>query len=298
MGDSLEERSQGQKERLAFVEFLAYFLGEVRRSDIINQFGVKTAAATRDIALYRSISNDNIALDSRTKTYIAQPNFNPVFEHSVDRVLSALSLGFGQGAGRQSRPMIPCEIPRLLHQPDVSVLAPITRAINRKKVARIAYSSFTSGATQREIVPFALANNGLRWHIRAYCRKRARFLDFTLTRIASSELVEDSAVEENEDPANDIQWSRIVELELVPHPSKIDDLSTIAMDYGMSMQDPVRIVRVRAALAGYFLRQWSVDCSEDHSCEGKEVRLWLRNPLALYGVESADLAPGFKKREV
>jgi hypothetical protein len=41
------------------------------------------------------------------------------------------------------------------------------------------------------------------------------------------------------------------------------------------------------------LRKWSVDCSADHSLKGKEFRLWLKDYLTLYGVETAVLAPGY-----
>ncbi|MDO8932344.1 MAG: WYL domain-containing protein [Rhodocyclaceae bacterium] len=188
--------------------------------------------------------------------------------------------------------MLQCEIPQSLNRPEVHILAPVTQAINRQKGVRITYHSFSSGRSEREIVPFALADNGLRWHVRAYCRSRQEFRDFVLTRIESSELLDDSSPEEHERASNDIQWSRIVELELVPHPGKRDH-DVIALDYGMPPQEKVLRVRARAALAGYFLRQWSVDCSEKHCLTGPEVRLWLRNPLALYGISSASLAPGY-----
>lgn len=75
------------------------------------------------------------------------------------------------------------------------------------------------------------------------------------------------------------------------------------MDF--DMRDGVLQVRERAALAGYLLRQWNVDCSPDHSeksppterdpdkQKGEEIRLWMRNHLALYGVSSAKMAPGY-----
>lgn len=296
MGFTLENVSQAQRERLAFIEFRAYFLGEIRRADIIGRFGIATAAATRDISLYRQISNDNLALDPRTKSYLPRRGFAPIFEHPVDRVLTALTKGFGEGLGGQTKALIACEIPQSLYHPDIALLAPITQAINRRKAVRITYTSFTSGQSEREIMPFALANNGLRWHVRAYDRLRKDFRDFVLTRIGSSELLEESRVEDYEEPANDFEWSRIVELELVPHPKKTMQFEVIALDYGMSAEDLVLKVRVRAALAGYFLRQWSVDCSKAHKLDSPEMRLWLRNPLALYGVNSASLAPGYDQR--
>ncbi|PZP57297.1 MAG: WYL domain-containing protein, partial [Azospira oryzae] len=49
---------------------------------------------------------------------------------------------------------------------------------------------------------------------------------------------------------------------------------------------------------GYFLRKWNVDCSPDHRLRGPEYRLWLKDPMVLYGVENAVLAPGYQGRYV
>ena len=38
----------------------------------------------------------------------------------------------------------------------------------------------------------------------------------------------------------------------------------------------------------------SVDASLDHSQKEEQYRLWLSDPLALYGVENAKLAPGYR----
>ena len=64
------------------------------------------------------------------------------------------------------------------------------------------------------------------------------------------------------------------------------------MDYGM--QGGVLRIKLRAATAGYILRQWGVDCSTDHSLRSHEYRLWLKDHLALYGVKNAILAPGYR----
>ena len=64
------------------------------------------------------------------------------------------------------------------------------------------------------------------------------------------------------------------------------------MDYGM--QNGALSMKLRAATAGYILRKWSVDCSPDHRLKEEQYRLWLSDPLALYGVENAKLAPGYQ----
>lgn len=287
----IAEKSQSQRERLAFIEFRSYFLGEIKRNDLSERFGIAAAAATRDLAMYRSISNGNIYLDQKLKAYLPSKDFVPVFNYSAERVFMALSQGLGDDRDVGTKALITSEMPKPLHWPDIKVLAPITRAIHRKRVVKITYSSFSSGKVDREIIPFALIDNGLRWHVRAYDRYRNEFLDFVLTRVTSSEELDGYKIEEHELATNDIQWNRIVNLEIVPHPKeKYPEI--IAMDYGI--QNGVLNVKVRASLAGYFLQQWSVDCSVDHHLSGTEIRLWLKNPLTLYAVSSARLAPGYQ----
>jgi len=148
----------------------------------------------------------------------------------------------------------------------------------------------SSGVSDRVIVPFALVDTGLRWHVRAFDRRHGEFRDFVITRIEAPHVL-DEAPQPNELPGNDIQWTRIVELDFVPHP-RLARPEIVCMDYGMT--EGVRHVRVRAAVAGYMLLRWSVDCSPDHRLAEEQYRLWLADPLALYGVENARLAPGYQ----
>lgn len=157
-----------------------------------------------------------------------------------------------------------------------------------KCAVKVSYLSLASGASIRELVPVALADNGLRWHVRAFDRERGRFADFVLTRISRAQEIE-GLVSECENLAADEQWARMVELELVPHPD-LKQPKAIEADY--SMQEGVLRIKARAALAGYVLRRWSVDASTDHRLDPTSHHLWLRNPQTLYGVESASLAPG------
>jgi hypothetical protein len=60
------------------------------------------------------------------------------------------------------------------------------------------------------------------------------------------------------------------------------------------MPDGALRIRVRAAVAGYILLRWSVDCSSDHRLKDEQYRLWLSDPLVLHGVENAKLAPGYE----
>ena len=287
----VESLSHAQRERLAYIDFRLYFLGEIGRPDLTGRFGVAPAGATRDLALYREIAPQNIEFDGSNKIYRIGKDFIPLFEHAPARVLSALFLGFGHGVNGESQPMLPCESPTVLGSPRMEVLAPICRAIHAKCPVTMRYHSVSNGESERVIVPFALVDTGLRWHVRAFDRKSGEFRDFVMTRMETPQLLDEDP-KTHERPDNDIQWTRIVELDLVPHP-RLSHPEIIQMDYGMK-EGSIRM-RVRAAVAGYMLLRWSVDASPDHSLQGPECRLWLKDHLALYGVKNALLAPGYRE---
>lgn len=292
--EQLADLTQPQRDRLAFVELRVRFIGEIRRQDLVSRFGIQSAAATRDLALYKELAPNNIDYDNKGKSYVIGSDFHPVFDFPPERVLAWLSQGFGDGEPTKIKPWISCEIPSRLSQPDLDTLASVTRAIHQERPLRVLYHSLSSGAIEREIVPFALIDNGMRWHARAFDRRSGEFRDFVITRIKNPQMLKGSEVLPEEKSDQDIQWTRIVELELVPHPDQPRPEIT-EMDYGMD--GGVLRMKLRAATAGYILRQWSVDCSPDHSLHGYEYRLWLKDCLALYGVKSAVLAPGYESLE-
>lgn len=288
--EQLSDLTQPQRDRLAFVELRVRFIGEIRRQDLVSRFGIQSAAATRDLALYKDLATGNIDYDPKGKSYVLGPDFKPVFDFPPERVLSWLTQGFGDGEPVRLKAWVACESPSRLTHPDLDVLAAVTRAIHQECPLAIEYNSISSGCSDREIAPFALIDNGLRWHVRAFDRKSQEFRDFVITRIKQPKVMKEAKIEPHETSNQDIQWTRIVELELVPHPDQPRPEIT-EMDY--SMQDGVLRMKLRAATAGYILRKWSVDCSPDHSLRGPEFRLWLKDALALYGVKNALLAPGY-----
>jgi len=286
----LEDISQAQQERLFHIDFKLRFLGAVNRNDLVSRFGIKAAAATRDIALYKELAPHNLTYDTKAKTYIGTNQFQPLFHYQGSQALSALCYGLGDDHVAGSSSLITAESPTQLNLANLDVLAEITKAIHHKMALGIGYRSLSSGLTQREIVPFALVDNGLRWHVRAYDRKRSRFTDFVINRIASPKLLS-TEIKKSETKESDIQWNRIVEMHIVPHPN-LQYPDTIVTEYGMT--NGMLKILVRAAVAGYVLRHWNVDCSPDHELQGHEFHLWLKNTPTLYGVENLAIAPGYK----
>ena len=80
-------------------------------------------------------------------------------------------------------------------------------------------------------------------------------------------------------------------MQIVSHPG-LEHPEAIILEYGLD--NDLLNVEVRAAVAGYLLRKWNVDCTEDHHLKGPEYHLWLKNTPTLYGVENLTIAPGYK----
>lgn len=285
---ALEDISQAQQERLFHIDFKLRFLGAVNRNDLVSRFGIKAAAATRDISLYKELAPKNLVYDTKAKTYIEANQFKPLFDYQGSQALSALCYGLGDDHVSGSMSLVTAESPTQLNFPNLDVLAEITKAIHQTKALKIDYRSLSSGLSQREIVPFALVDNGLRWHVRAFDRKRERFTDFVINRIAKPKLL-NTEITKPETKEGDIQWNRIVEMHIVPHPN-LKHPETIETEYGML--NGMLKIQVRAAVAGYVLRHWNIDCSPCHRLKGPEFHLWLENTPTLYGVENLAIAPG------
>ena len=293
----LNDLSAAQRQRLAYIEFRVWFFGEVTRKDVLDRFGLATAAGTRDMVLYRDLAPNNVAYEG--KVYRYQPTFTPLFEHQAERVLAMLTAGFGEGEPPSMGESLPHAVPARLNQPPLDILAAVTRAIHGGYPLRLTYHSMKTGAVAREIVPHALVDSGLRWHVRAYDRTKGEFRDLVLTRMENIEPIENQStvnpVQSHELPAADAQWQNEINLDLLPHPAHPHP-SSIARDFGMGALGALRVT-LRAAVAGYVLRQWQVDCSPDARLREREFRLWLADTAQLNGVDNAVLAPGFVKGE-
>ncbi len=277
-----------QVERLAFIEARLFFLGELRRADLAKRFSQASIQASRDLALYKELAPENLVYDFQAKTYLPGEKFRLIFSRTPERVMYWLKSGLGDGLPHPQG--LPTAEVESLGLPKLAELAVVTRAIYRKQVLEVTYVSLSSGRTDRQIVPHALVDNGQRWHVRAYDRANARFSDFVITRMAKVTVLTDLDAASHERADADEQWNRTVSLKLIPHP-RLAHRSAVEADYGM--RSGALTVKCRAAVAGYALRRWGVDCSPAHLLDDGQCQLCLVNAEVLEGVDSATLAPGY-----
>ena len=80
------------EERLWYIEWLLMMRGWLSRIDLMDKFGIKGAAASRDIKRYKEQSDENLYLDHRVKRYVADlDKFKPVYETSEELIFSKLT---------------------------------------------------------------------------------------------------------------------------------------------------------------------------------------------------------------
>lgn len=290
----LDDISYAQRQRLAYIDFCLLFQGHVSRVEVINRFEMGLSAASRDFTLYKEHCPKNLTYDNATKRYFQTKNFKPLFKYEPRKTLVKLANQISDGFDAVGDIDFPVDAPSQLNVPDIFIVAKLVQAVLNNKVVSVIYTSLSSGSKARELVPHSIVDNGLRWHVRAFDRKTNSFRDFVLTRISKVTIL-DQEPERHESKMEDHQWLRMMPLQLVPHPKNVQHPTAIELDYGMDKG--MLEINIRAAIAGYLLRRWNVDCTEEASLSGGEYQLWLRNRQTLYGAENLAIAPGYKEQQ-
>jgi hypothetical protein len=286
----LDNINYAQRERLAFIDFCLQFVGQIARADLVNHFRTGLASCSRDLTLYKELAPGNLLLRHEDKQYYRTDDFVAVFEHKSESILANLCRGFGDGLSLGIKPSEYCfDATRLIH-PSSNSIGTLMRAINNQHAVSCEYISLSSGKSKREIIPHAIANNGQRWHVRAFDKKSKEFRDFVCTRLQNMTEIK-KPIAPAQSSEYDQAWHHIIDIQLAVHPS-IKHPKAIELDF--DMKGGYLCLEVREALLGYLMRQWNVDCSLDASLKGGEHHLWLNNINELKNLASMTFAPGYK----
>ena len=277
---TLAEMKWSTRQRLQYIEVMAFYCGVVTRNDVATAFGISDAAATKDLSLYGRLAPDNLIYRQSLFGYVPGPTFQeciadlspeavlPMFAHN----LTSMSGPYGE----QRIFGIPAEsLPTPARLPDKFITAQVLRAVAQKKKLRILYRSLSDRDSdhRRSIEPHSLCHNGLRWHIRAYSEETFDFRDFVLSRISEAEMLDEAS---ESSAQYDEEWVETLTLELIPHPGLPEKKRlNLLMDYGASGE--VITIEVRRALLGYLLQQLSVDTTANHSLNPHAYQLIVAN---------------------
>jgi len=268
------------RQRLQYIEILAYYGGAVTRSDVARAFGLSDPAATKDLKLYNDLAPGNLQYNHAVFGFVPSEGFTPAFaDLSPAAVLPVIAANLAVAGGPYGAERIyglpTASLPLPARLPQAAVLAQITRAIRGRRKLRVSYRSLSERDSDaaRIIEPHTLVDNGLRWHVRAYGVDTCDFRDFVLSRFAGAECLAEPA-ESGE--AYDDDWVETVTLLLAPH-AKLDEAKrkSLLLDYGAAGE--VIEIAVRRALLGYLLQRLRVDTTLDHSLTPSAYQLMLLN---------------------
>lgn len=272
-----------QRERLFYIEFLALFIGQVSRKDLVSRFGISEPAATKDLSLYSELAPGMLRYDLRQKCYVLDDG-EPHFKHEPEQALYSLAgeraIAMDPEHAKRLPSWVNCSIKRKV---PLTVVAAITRCMYQGRKMVVQYGSLSSGSRERLLSPLALVNDGLRWHIRCFAHEVEEFRDYNLARFVSVRESDQSEVRLSNDP----EWNTEVRLRLVPHP-RAEHPDTVRLDYDFA--DDAKHVTLRACLVGYFLRHWHIDFSDSATGNPKAQQLFLDNKSELRAAGVAEWA--------
>ena len=271
--DAFIKLRRGAVNRLRYIEFLVWFRGFVSRKDIIDQYRIAEAAATKDFKQYSEAYPENLVYDVRAKRYALSEKFRPAFSHDPKAALNSLA-GIGSHRPFNRPSLIESDFVQGVHRLNrPEVVAGLTRSISTKSIVHCEYSSVGSGYKQRVLAPRAIATDGDRWHIRAYVPEKREFRDFTLARFGKVSLEGEGTARKYKDE-EDYAWETRVAVCLTAHPSaKFPESISASCD----LVNGELNLEVRCALIGYFLRRWRIDVTDTGVMNPAAFQLRLKN---------------------
>jgi hypothetical protein len=254
-----------QERRLEFIDYRLRWDGALNRSDLTTFFGISVPQASLDIARYSELAPDNLEYDRSARVYRATRGFKAQFTgSSPQRFLHDLLVQAASRApaGRGFLGFVPLValVPTPSRAVNASVVMALVRALREGSAVRLVYQSLTSEQPRaRTLSPHALAHDGQRWHVRAFCHERAAYRDFLMARM----LKVGGTAPRARDGADDEAWHTMVTLRIIPHPKlPVGHRRAIELDYGMV--DGRTSLVCRRALLFYALRNLRLDREEAH----------------------------------
>ena len=255
----------GVEKRMEFIEFRLFWEDGINRADLIDQFGVSVPQASKDLTLYEARAPGNLHYDKSAKRYRASDDFKPAFlEPDAAGYLAYLCGTNGTDAGPTEAWLAAAPdfdaMPIPHRRIDVAVLRDVVTTMRENRSLEVRYQSMNPSRPPfewRRITPHALGNDGLRWHIRAYCHIDRKFKDFILSRCLNTRNLDVPG----STPENDTRWHEYFAVALEPNPALSNSQQTvIARDF--EMQGGRAEVLVRKALLYYFQKRLRLDVAD------------------------------------
>lgn len=255
--------------RLQFIDFRLRWEGRLNRRDLIEYFAISVPQASMDISKYAELAPDNLTYDLSSRSYLATPEFKPIYTRSNSRRYLAELWATRTGVMEPRTSFLGDGVPvDFAPAPERSIsdeaVHTLVSAIREKRKILVKYQSMSSvEPMDRELSPHALGHDGFRWHARAYCHTKHRFRDFVIARMLTIEKTSPSDL----DVTLDRPWHNTITLVIVPNPELSEGKKRVLeLDYRMS--EGRLELECRQALLFYTLKRLGL--STKPKCERPE----------------------------
>lgn len=241
--------------RFSYIETCLYWGGGITAVQLGKTFGIARQNAQASIDAYRQQHPENMVYNPSTKRHEASSSFHPHYIRQEPRHYlnylrgNALANHFWE---EEDWGHLPVEDVDLLFRPhlDRQIISTIVRAIQNQQTLQLFYHAKAGGFENITIAPNHLVYASRRYHARAYCHERNKFIDLVLSRIFEAEISHEDWVSSDED----YEWHTKVELRFVPNPELPKPFKqTLSLDF--RLENDTYVISVRKALQGYVLRE-------------------------------------------
>lgn len=239
-------------ERFNYIEYIVWWEGQINASHLMRHFDLSRDSASSILKNYDCQYPNNLKYDQSIKARLITEYFQPLNDvSSFDGYLNLIKCASHEGISSSIE-----EVATPFRNINAHLLRPILKAIREKLAIDIGYISLTSpDYLDRIIEPHSLIFDGLRWHVRAYCRKNAAFRDFVLSRFNGIAIFEGKA---DCGADQDDLWQSYTDVEFMPDPRLMDkQQAIIATDF--QMINNLKTIKTRIALLNYLLIRLRLD---------------------------------------
>lgn len=243
---------QIDRERFYFIDNIAWWEGQINASTLIRHFQISRDSASSILKNYDQSFPDNLIYDQSIKARVLTSQFKAMSDVSrFDNYLKLIQKNHYEQIVENIE-----EVEAPLRNINAQLVRPILKAISEKLAIDIGYISLTSpDYLDRIIEPHTLIFDGLRWHVRAYCRKNSAFRDFVLSRFNGVAEFEGDALFNKEE---DDLWQTYTDVEIIPDPRLTEkQQAIIAIDF--QMEKGAKVINTRIALVNYLLLRLRLD---------------------------------------
>lgn len=239
------------------LELILQWEGQFNSQRLMRLSSSSRQTVSKIVTSYRESFPNQLIYDGVRKVYVPSNGFSPQmskasFYDYMKECFNGLQVG--------------SFLSQTLTDPPPEIIRPLLKAIQTRQRIDIRYISLSSpDYDERIISPHALAFDGRRYHVRAWCEKNQDFRDFVLSRIHQIYTLEGTAVKCNQD---DEKWHADVSFCIEPDPRLNEQQKrVIAIDYGMQKQADGRYQReyhTKVAMLLYLKQHLRVDIVRDN----------------------------------